>query len=79
MHYAFYNRLDVHVCASNRTVAHKTLLRIQKGHRYSREKRRERHAFIRKILREHGRAYREMVNVLRGCSARTPPPRKKRE
>ena len=71
MHYQFYQRLDLHVGASDRAVIRATLSRIEKRDRYALAKRAERHDFIRKVLAEHREARTEYIEVMHGY---TPSP-----
>ena len=64
MHYQFYQRLNLHVGETDRTVIRATLKRIRKHHRYARNKRAERHDFIRKVLHEHHEERKLYIHVM---------------
>ncbi len=66
MHYAFYERLDVHVGASAREVIRAARRRLRPASRRSRAKRSERHALLRSVLKEHEDARRLYVDVMSG-------------
>ncbi len=66
MHYAFYERLGVHVGASAREVIRAALRRLRPAARRSRTRRSERHALLRGILEQHEDARRLHAGVMSG-------------
>lgn len=66
-----YNRLGVHVSASNVDVIRAASRKLQRRDRYTRKHREARHAFYRVMLHQHEQARELYSFVMGGCHARS--------